>query len=264
MKHYFALGVAALVLCAALPAPAKARKSAPASAEDQLITVTRGGTAYAKPDAGILIMKIQTYARVAGQAVSENEQKAAAVKSALEALGYSADRYELSAVVLSGAPGPPYNVYPPPTQEVEAERYVYVFFDGPQLTDLEQMTGSAASAIDALQKAGAVPDRMPTAFRSPGPMQTATIIYTVKNPEEWESQALQQAVKRTRVAAEAIAAQMQVKITGVRSVRSGPQSGQYIPTSNLTELKGLPYSFFSTRSDEVEISAGATVNYAFK
>ncbi|HEV2418817.1 MAG TPA: SIMPL domain-containing protein [Terriglobia bacterium] len=263
MKHYFALGVAAFVLCATLSAPAKARKSAPASTEDQMITVTRGGTAYAKPDVGILIMTIQAYAPVAGQAVAANEQKAAAVKSALEALGYSADRYKLSSVVLS-APVPPYNPYPPSTQEVEAERYVYVFFDGPQLSDLEQMTGSAASAIEALQKAGAVPDHMPTTFRSPGPMQTATIIYTIKNPEEWESQALQQAVKRTRAAAEAIAAQMQVQITGVRSVRAGAQSGQYIPTSNLTELKGLPYSFFSTRSDEVEISAGATVNYAFK
>lgn len=263
MKHTFALGVAAFVLCATLPAPAKARKSAPASTENQMITVTRGGTAYAKPDVGILIMTIQTYAPVAGQAVAENEQKAAAAKSALEALGYSADRYKLSAVVLS-SPVPPYNPYPPSTPDVEAERYVYVFFDGPQLNDLEQMTGSAASAIEALQKAGAVPDRMPTTFRSPGPMQTATIIYTVKNPEEWESQALQQAVKRTREAADAIAAQMRVRITGVRSVRTGPQSGRYIPTSNLTELKGLPYSFFSTRSDEVEISAGATVNYAFK
>lgn len=263
MKHHFALGVAAFVLCATLPASARVRKSVPASTEDQLITVTRGGTAYAKPDVGILIMTIQAYAPVAGQAVTENEQKAAAVKLALEALGYPAGRYKLSSVVLR-SPVPQYNPYPSSTPEVEAERYVYVFFDGPQLNDLEQMTGSAASAIEALQKAGAVPDRMPTAFRSPGPMQTATIIYTIKNPEEWESQALQQAVKRTRAAAEAIAAQMQVQITGVRSVRAGPQSGQYIPTSNLAELKGLPYSFFSTRSDEVEISAGATVNYAFK
>ncbi len=244
--------------------PAFGRKAAQSSSE-RVITVSRSGTVFAKPDMGILIMAIETSAPVADQAVSSNAQKAAAVKAALVTLGYSPDRYKFSSVVLGKVGGGMYGPYQPQpsVSGVEASQYVYLFFDGPQLSDLAQSTGTAA-VIEALGKVGAVGINVAGRVGDPG--QAAMIIYTVKDSEPWENQAVQRAVERARGAAQAIATAMQVQITGLRSVTASYLSGRYIPTAGFAQpqLKGLPYSFFSTRSDEVQISANATVSYNFK
>jgi uncharacterized protein YggE len=244
--------------------PASGRAAAQSSSE-HLITVSRGGTVFAKPDMGILIMAIETSAPIADEAVSRNAQKADAVKAALTTLGYSPDRYKFSSVVLGKVGGEIYGPYQPSVTGVEASEYVYLFFDGPQLSDLAQSSGTAA-VIEALRKAGAAGVNVAGRFSAPGQTGAAMIIYTVKDSEPWENQAVQRAVERARGAAQAIAAAMQVQITGLRSVTASYLSGRYIPTVGFAQpqLKGLPYSFFSTRSDEVQISASVTVSYDFK
>lgn len=264
MKRFLVRGILPLLLfvCLSLMVQAQVRAPAAQGSLEHVITVSRSGTAFAKPDVGILIMSIQAVAPIAEDAVSADAREAKSVQSALVALGYSPDRYKLSPVVLGGTGGVQYGPYQPAVTGVVASRYVYVFFDGPQLNDLAQLTGTAATAIEALRKAGAAPANVPGSFRTPG--QMAMIIYAVKDSEKWENQALQQAVERARGAAQAIAAQLQVQITGVRSVTASYLGGRYMPNSGLAQLKGLPYSFFSTRSDEVEIRANATVYYDFK
>jgi uncharacterized protein YggE len=274
MKRF--LLAAALALCCAiiiLPVKSQAQirvtsaQAAAQSSPEHVITVSRSGTVFAKPDMGILIMAIETTAPIAEEAVSANVQKAAAVKSALETLGYSPDRYKFSSAVLGHIGGPVYGPYQPSASlsGIEASQYVYVFFDGPQLNDLAQLTGTAAAAIEAMRKAGAVGiNASAPPFRPQG--QAGMIIFAVKNSDPWENQAVERAVERARGAAQAMAKALQVEITGVRSVTASYLQGRYIPVAGFAQqqLSGLPYTFFSTRSDEVEISANATVSYDFR
>ena len=76
--------------------------------------------------------------------------------------------------------------------------------------------------------------------------------------------ALQIAVSRSREAAEEIAKGLNVQIAGVRNVKAGALGGNYLPHSGIPYLEALPYRFCSTKSDAVEISANATVDYNFK
>lgn len=265
MQRLLVTQVLSFSLFVGVPLISRAQRRAPlAQSEapntpDHVITATRSGTVFAKPDMGILIMSIRSFAPIAEEAVAENLKKAEAVESSLKSLGYSPDRYRLSPVELGRIGGPQYG---PSVTGVEAYRYVYVFFDGPSLSDLTRLTGQAATAIEALRKAGAVGVNVPGSFRAPA--QQAMIIYTVKNSDRWEDQALHLALNRAIGAAQAIAKQMQVQIGGPRSVTTSLLLGRYMPTSGLPELQGLPYRFYSTRSDEVEITANVTVEYNFK
>jgi uncharacterized protein YggE len=243
---------------------ASSGQAAAQASPEHVITVSRSGTVFARPDVGILIMAIETSAPIAEEAVSTNAQKAQSVKSALVTLGYSPDRYKFSSVVLGKVGDQIELPYQPSVTGVEASEYVYLFFGGPQLSDLAQLTGTAAATIEALRKAGATGVNVSGPFREPG--QTAMIIYAVKDSQPWENQALQRALERARGAAQTIAQAMQVQITSLRSVTASYLSGRYIPTAGFSQLQlqGLPYSFFSTRSDEVQISANATLSYDFK
>jgi hypothetical protein len=137
-----------------------------------------------------------------------------------------------------------------------------VFFEAADLSDAAHLTEKTAAVIEGLRKAGAVPGnaeglRLPQA-------QEGLIIYTVKDSEIYERQALKQALGRARVAAQDIAKGMGVQITGVRNVMASYLGGDYGPRSRQIPLEGLPYRFCSTKSDEIEIHASATVDYDFK
>ena len=165
-------------------------------------------------------------------------------------------------MVFGQAGGARYGPNQPQITAYEASQFVYVFFEAADLSDVAQLTEKAAAVIEALRKAGAVPaiiggPRLPT-------VQGALIIYTIKDSQEYERQALQQAIGRARDAAQDIAKGMQVQITGLRSVTTGYLGGNYLPRSGLPSLEGLPYRFYSTKSDAVEIGASATVDYDFK
>ena len=78
------------------------------SSQDHVITVSRGGEAFAKPDLGILLMTIRSSAPIAEEAVAENGRKAKAVESALAALGFVATGYKITSVVFGEAGGSRY------------------------------------------------------------------------------------------------------------------------------------------------------------
>jgi len=125
-----------------------------------------------------------------------------------------------------------------------------------------KLTDKAVAAMEALRKAGAVPvgnfgARMPQ-------QQGGMIIYTIKDSEPIERQALQVAIGRARDAAQDLATGMQVQITGVRNIRASALGGNYMPRSGLPYLEGLPYRFYSTHSDQIPISSTVTVEYDFK
>jgi uncharacterized protein YggE len=229
---------------------------------NHVISVSRGGEAYGKPDLGIMVMTIRSTAPIAEEAVAENGRKAKAVESALAALGYAPQGYKISSVTFGHAGGRSYGPAQPEMVAYEASQFVYVFFEASDLSDMARLTEKTAAVIEALRKAGAVPGdvegpRLPTS-------SNALIIYTMKDSEQYERQALQQAIGRARDAAQDIAKAMGVQITGLRNITSGYLGGNYMPRSGNTALEGLPYRFYSTKSDEVRIHANATVDYDFK
>jgi uncharacterized protein YggE len=231
--------------------------------QDHVITVNRGGTAYAKPDLGVLVMSVRSSSAVAEEAVAENGRKVQAVESGLAQLGFAADGYKITSVTFGQAGGPRYMPAPAEVTAYEANQTVYVFFQAADLNDVGRLTQRAAAVIEALRKAGAVPANI----SSPGlsSPQGSLIIYTIKDPDPYEKQAMQQAIGRARDAAEDIAKGTGVQITGLRNVKSGFLSGNYMPRSGQNNaLEGLTYRWYSTKNDVVEISANATVDYNFK
>ncbi len=88
MKRLFVRGMLPLLLLAglSLTTPAQNRvlyAQATQSPLEHVITVSRSGTAFAKPDVGILTMAIRATAPVAEEAISADGRTAAAIKSAL-------------------------------------------------------------------------------------------------------------------------------------------------------------------------------------
>jgi uncharacterized protein YggE len=235
------------------------------SVQNHIITVSRSGEATAKPDLGILMMSIRSTSAIAEEAVAENGRKATAVESALSGLGFAPASYQISSVNFGQAGGPRF----PGQAEVtayDATQYVYVFFEAADLNDVARLTTKSAAVIEALRKAGAVPANSGPGF-AVGPMPAAMgalMIYTVKDPTEYEHKALQVAIARARDAAQDIAVGTGVQIIGLRNVQSGYLGGNVVPRSGSSPLEGLRYRFFSPKSDELQITANATVEYDFK
>jgi uncharacterized protein YggE len=232
--------------------------------QNHVITVSRSGEATAKPDLGILIMSIRSTSAIADEAVAENGRKATAVESALSGLGFSPANYEITSANFVQAGGPRF----PGQADVtafEATQYVYVFFQAADLSDVARVTIKSASVIEALRKTGAVPAGAGPGF---GPVPVAAMgalmIYTIKDPTEYEHKALQVAIARARDAAQDIAVGTGVQIIGLRNVQSGYLGGNIVPRSGSSPLEGLRYRFFSPKSDELQIIANATVEYDFK
>jgi len=233
--------------------------------QDHTITVSRGGETYAKPDLGILLMSIRSTSPIADEAVAENGRKAKDVEAGLAGLGFSSDGYKITSVTFGRGGGPP---FPPNQSQItayEANQTVYVFFQGPDLNDMAQLTQKSAAVIEALRKAGAVPAAAGNFFSPATTVQNALIVYTIKDSDPYEKQALQQAISRARDAAQDIAKETGVTLGNLRTVNSTFLYGNsYGPRSGSAALEGLRYRWYSTKSDEVEIGASATVNFDFK
>jgi uncharacterized protein YggE len=248
------------------PAPGTQGQSTDAqTVQNHIITVSRSGEAYAKPDLGILVMSIHSTSPIANEAVAQNAQKAMAAQSALAGLGFAPTGYQITSVTFGQAGGPRFPGQPEITG-YEAIQYIYVFVEAADLSDVGRLTEKSAAIIEALRKAGAVPAAIgPSAGPVFPGMQGALIVYTIKDPTQYEHQALQLAISRARDAAQDVATGTGIQIAGLRNVQSSFLSGSNVmPRSGSSPLTGLKYRWYTTKSDELEIIANATVEYDFK
>ena len=245
---------------------AQAQGAESQSVQNHIITVSRSGEAYAKPDLGILIMSIHSSSPIADEAVAENGRKATAAEAALTGLGFVPAGYQITSVTFGQADGGPRFPGQPQITAYDANQYVYVFFDAADLNDVAHLTEKSAAVIEALRKVGAVP-----ANTGPGlapffqGSSGALIFYTIKDPTQYEHQALQVAIGRARDAAQDVATGTGVQITGLRNVESSFLAGtNVVPRNGSSPLTGLKYRWYTTKSDELAIIANATVEYDFK
>jgi uncharacterized protein YggE len=276
MKLIVAATILAFPLLAPSPIHAQLRGSAPdaqaqnadsQSVGNHLITVSRSGEAYAKPDLGILVMSIQSSSPIADEAVAANAQKAKAVETALAGLGIAPAGYQITSVTFGQAGGGgAHFAGQSDITAYTATQYIYVLFEAAEINDVARLTQKSAAVLEAMRKSGAIPANIGSQF---GPIFVgapgALIIYTVKDPTQYEHQALQLAISRARDAAQDVATGTGVQITGLRNVQSGFLAGSnVIPRSGPSPLTGLKYRWYTTKSDELEIIANATVEYDFK
>ena len=263
MKRILVAGVLAFSLFALPKILAQAPTGTKSqNAKNHVITVSGSGQVEAKPDLGILLMTLQSSAPIAEEAVAANGRKAKAVESALAALGYSAEGHKITSVTFGSAGGPRFGPSQPVLTAYQATQNVYVFFQAADLSDVAQLTEKSAAVIEALRKAGAVPGNAANLGvpQSPGGM----IIYTIKDSEPYEKQALQKAIARARDAAQEMAVGLGVQITGLRTVSGGYFRGDSLPQPGLTSLQSLPYRWYSSASDEIKVSTSVTAEYDFK
>ena len=253
-KRLLVHGASALLFSAALAGMARAREPRP-----HFVTVSSMGSVLARPDTGILVMTVQSTAPLAADAVAENTKKVKDVQSALAALGYAPSRFKIAPAVLSRAGNPYYPPGRPSITGIMASQFVYVFFEGAELSNPAELNGKVAAVIDAMGKAGAVPSTGP--FRSPSQPQGALVVYTVKDPANAEDRALQEAMADARARSQAIAKRLHVQITGLSSINSfvQPYTGQVSG-----QMEGLPYNSYSMESDEIKISERVNLVYNFK
>src|ERR1700730_1963790 len=134
------------------PTPgAQAPNAESQSVQNHIITVSRSGEAYAKPDLGILIMSIRSSSPIADEAVAENGRKATAAQSALAGLGFAPTGYQVTSVTFGQAGGPRFPGQPDITA-YDATQYIYVFFEAADLNDVGRLTQKSATVIEALRK----------------------------------------------------------------------------------------------------------------
>jgi uncharacterized protein YggE len=265
MKNRLRTVIAALAVVFALSGAAWAQ-----SAAGHLITANGRGEVFVQPDLGILILEVQSSSPLAADALREEATRAANVQSALEALGYIAGSFKLSPVVFTRAGGAYYGPNQPSITGIQAEQFVYIFFGSGVLKTPAELGRKVAAAIDALIKSGAAP-------ANPFPQQAASmVVYTVRDPSPYENQALQQAVTRARETAETIAKGLGVQLSGLQNASTFFETGSAgvaggmlgtigpFPQAGSNAVTELPYRFYSVRSDQVAITASATLRFGFR
>jgi uncharacterized protein YggE len=232
------------------------------TSKNHVITAAGSGEVEVKPDLGILVMALQSSAPIADEAVAANGRKAKAAETALAGLGYSAQGYKITPVTFGHETGGRFGVNQPTLTVYQATQSVYVFFPAADQSDVAQLTQKTAAVIEALRKAGAVPGNVtnPGLPQAPGGL----IVYTLKDSQPYEKQALQKAITRAHDAALEMAAGLGVQITGLRKVGGGYFQGDSRLQPGQPALEGLPYRWFSAASDEIKISTSVTVEYDFK
>jgi len=225
------------------------------------ISVASTGKATAKADLAIVFMTIHSSSPLAADALEQNNKKVQAVRDRLTALGYKEDKVKFSGnrFAPAGGPGFYYGGGQRPTG-FDVSNNVFVYIEGPELSDLQQFNSRASSLLDELSKLGASPFEMPISRISMG--GSSVVAFTVKDPSAFEKQAYQQAMEKSRPTADDIARRMKVQIIGIDSVTT--MAEPRIQEQFANPLDEVPYRYLSSSLDEVPVRVSVTVRYSFK
>lgn len=255
MKGNLVVAVLASLLTITQMPPALAQNST-----SRLITVSSTGTVSAKPDMAILTLTIRSSASLAVDAALQNTRKTKDVLAALAALGYSSNQYKLTSINFDPAGGPYSVLAQNSVTGIEASQILYLFFEGPNMNDESKFNDNVARAIDALGRAGALMGGVP--FPYSAIQQGSMVTYTVKDPNPYEKEAVQKATESARLEAQTLAQQLGIQSTDLNRVSANLVRAPRQQPDN--RLQGLPFQYYSTDRNSVEISETATVSFGFK
>jgi uncharacterized protein YggE len=223
------------------------------------ISVSSTGKARAKPDVAVVFLNIKSTAPLAADALSQNSKKVEEAKTRLAALGYKDDQVKFSGNRFSPAGGGMFYGGQRPTG-FDVYNFVFVYLDGPELKDVNQLNSKVSAVLDEMGKVGASPNETPISRFSLG--GASVVAFTVKDPSAFEKEAYVQAMDKSRPIADDIARRMKVQITGIDSVTSVAQ--ERIQEQFPNPVDELAYQYFSSSMEEVPIRVSLTVRYTYK
>jgi uncharacterized protein YggE len=241
-----AVGVSAPPVAAIAPAPVGASVAAssvqqalppvPSAAPNQshVIVVSGSGNVQVKPDQAYVSAGVQTRGRTAQEAQTENNQSMQSVINAIKALGIPATNIQTDGVSLS-----------------------------PQYDNQQNLTGYVATnnvevRVDQIDQAGAVLDAAVQA----GANQAGNIRFTLKDDTASRNQALALAAKDARSKADALAAALNLQITGVDAVSEQSVSVPLLvqPRSSFAANPAAPVP---VEPGQLTVSAQVTIQFSY-
>jgi Protein of unknown function (DUF541) len=230
-------------------------------------------------DEAIVIMQVRGTGRTASDALAVNDDLTRQISDALDARNFRG-KYTFTANQLIDPQGPqsgprvfqpsaqtlPMHPYRPSLQMAGANfqvvKYVILNFSGAELTS-SNFDAALAIAIDALTAVGAEPF---SPWNSQQPLTAAgSVLYTLKNPERAQLEAIRIAAANARMQAEEVARDEGFKLGGVLDAGvNRPLLVQLPPQQDLTIFDALHIHYYSSTRDAVSIPATYAVEYAVK
>ena len=226
---------AAVMLCLALFAPMTAQA---AEAQPPILSVSGSGMVQGAPDQAAITLGVVTRAETAGEAQQENAAKAAAIRSALTALG----------VEDADVKTEDYNFRPEYSREA-GERSVVVGYTASNVIRVKvRNVALVGDVVDAALANGA------NTIRS--------LEFSIRDTDALRKRALESAVKDAKSKADAIAHALGKSIVGVQHVSEN--TGMFQPRqSNAMMMKSMDAAGGSTPIDAGTLSLSADVHIDF-
>jgi uncharacterized protein YggE len=225
------------------------------------ISVNASGKTGAKADIAIVFMTARSTSPLAADALDQNNKKVEDVKARLTALGYKDEQVKFTGNRFAPSGGGMY--YPGGQRPTGFDVYnnVYIYLDGPELSDVTQFNKRVSALLDELSKAGASPSNMSISSMSMG--GASVVAFAVKDPAPYEKQAALEALDKARPLADEIARRMKVQITGIEFTTLSPL-GRNTTGVQASALDEIPYEYFSSSMDEVPVRVRVDVRYTYK
>ncbi len=225
---------AAVMLCFALFAPAPVQ----AAEEQPILSVSGSGMVQGAPDQAAITLGVVTRAETAGEAQQENAAKAAAIRSALTALGVEDADIKTE----------DYNFRPEYSREA-GERTVVVGY-------------TASNVIRVKVRNVALVGDVVDAALANGANTIHSLDFSIRDTDALRKRALESAVKDARSKADAIAHALGKSIVGVQHVSEN--TGMFQPRqSNAMMMKSMDAAGGSTPIDAGTLSLSADVHIDF-
>jgi uncharacterized protein YggE len=219
-----------LLVASAVSGIAQPRLGHSATAADKTITVTGTGTVSTVPDRASFSFTVDTHAKSATSALTQNNDAASAVIAAVKGTGIPASSIQTSEVALM-----------PQTSQ---DGTTITGYAASNTITVKTDLGRSGRLVDAAVSAGA------TGFG--GPMLSRS------DEEALYAEALKKAVDASKSKAQALADAAGLKLGAVQSVTEGQTSGPPVPYNT---AKGRADSSMPVEPGTQDIQATATVTY---
>ncbi|MBR1553503.1 MAG: SIMPL domain-containing protein [Schwartzia sp.] len=228
---------AALLCCAALFAPITARA---AEQEPPILAVSGSGMVQGVPDQAAVTLGVVTHAETTGEAQQENARKAAAIRSALSALGIEDKDIKTE----------DYNFQPEYSREANERNVIIGYVASNTIRVKVRDVALVGDVVDAVLASGANTVR--------------SLDFSIRDTDGLRRKALESAVKDAWDKAEAIAGALRKSIVGVQRVTENTGMFQPRQANNLMLMaKSMDAAAESTPIDAGTLSLTADVHIEF-
>ena len=220
------------------------------SQRDNIISVSKTGTVYIKPDLAVVTITTTTEAKTADAAINKNNEKSSAIKELLKQQGI--EEKDIKTVG--------YNVYPR-YEYIKSEDLTSSYVGGKRTLAGYEATESLEVKIRQMDKIGEITTGAVTA----GADDVGSLSFTVENMDNVKSQARSQAIANAKTEAQTIANSLGVqlgKIVGFNESGNNPiYYNDALKSSygaGAIALESAPQASVSVGENKIEVTVNIT------